>query len=93
MLRTNLLAAGFAAALGTAVLLAGPGTPAQGQPAQEPKPTQEITLTITGEPGTLPRYAVPDFIALSPDGGHRGRGAGRSARCCGTTSTSSASST
>ena len=67
MLRTNLLAAGFAAALGTAVLLAGPGTPAQGQPAQEPKPTQEITLTITGEPGTLARYAVPDLIAASPE--------------------------
>jgi TolB protein len=26
-----------------------------------------ISLTITGEPGALPRYAVPDFIPLSND--------------------------
>ena len=67
MLRTNLLAAGFAVALGTAVLLAGPGTPAPGTAGAGAEAQQEITLTITGEPGTLPRYAVPDFIALSPD--------------------------
>lgn len=68
MLRTNLLAAGFAAALGTAVLLAGQGTPAQAPPApQQPRPTQDIALTITGEPGTLARYAVPDFLAASPE--------------------------
>ncbi len=68
MLRTNLLAAGFAAALGTAVLLAGQGAPAQAPPSpQQPRPTQEIALTITGEPGTLARYAVPDFLAASPE--------------------------
>lgn len=68
MLRTHLLAAGLAAALGTAVLLAGQGNPAPGQQApREPKPTQDIALTITGEPGTLARYAVPDFIAASPE--------------------------
>ena len=64
MLRTNLLAAGFAAAVGTAVLLAGQAPPASQPP---PKPTQEIALTITGEPGTLARYAVPDFVAASPE--------------------------
>ena len=38
-------------------------TPAQ-PPAQQPS---AIELVITGEPGTPPRYAVPDFIALSPE--------------------------
>ena len=32
--------------------------------AQQPS---EIQLVISGEPGTPPRYAVPDFIALTPD--------------------------
>ena len=67
MLRTNLLAAGIAAALGTVVLLAGQQPSASPQQPQEPKPPQEIALTITGEPGTLARYAVPDFIAASPE--------------------------
>jgi TolB protein len=35
-------------------------TPAPQQPS-------EIQLVISGEPGTPPRYAVPDFVALSPD--------------------------
>ena len=33
-------------------------------PGQQPP---AVSLTITGEPGSLPRYAVPDFIALSAD--------------------------
>jgi TolB protein len=33
-------------------------------PAQQPS---EIATTITGEPGTPPRYAVPDFVAVTPD--------------------------
>jgi TolB protein len=33
-------------------------------PQQQPP---AVSLTITGEPGALPRYAVPDFIALSSD--------------------------
>ena len=33
-------------------------------PEQQPP---AVSLTITGEPGSLPRYAVPDFIALSSD--------------------------
>ena len=43
-----------------------PQTPA---PAVPPPPQQpsEIQLVISGEPGTPPRYAVPDFVALSPD--------------------------
>ncbi|HSK11276.1 MAG TPA: hypothetical protein VK911_16955 [Vicinamibacterales bacterium] len=68
MFRTNFLAAGFVAALGTAVLLGVQAPPSpQPPPQQPPRPTQDIALTITGEPGTLARYAVPDFIAASPD--------------------------
>ena len=39
---------------------AAPQTPTQQQPAA-------IELRITGEPGTAPRYAVPDFVATTPD--------------------------
>ena len=44
-------------------------------PQQPPPPTQtqpqqpsEVALVITGDPGTPPRLAVPDFVALSPAG-------------------------
>lgn len=40
------------------------------QPPPSPPPSQQqsdIQLTITGEPGSPPRYAVPDFVALSGD--------------------------
>ena len=39
------------------------------QPPATPPPQQptSIELRITGEPGTPPRLAVPDLIALSPD--------------------------
>jgi TolB protein len=37
--------------------------------SQQPTPTGETVLrtTITGEPGVPPHYAVPEFIALTPD--------------------------
>jgi TolB protein len=35
-------------------------------PASPPQPS-EIELVISGDPGAPPRYAVPDFIALTPD--------------------------
>jgi TolB protein len=37
--------------------------------AQQPAPQQpsEIGTVISGDPGTPPRYAVPDFVALTPD--------------------------
>ena len=37
--------------------------------SQQPAPTGETVLrtTITGEPGVPPHYAVPEFIALTPD--------------------------
>ncbi len=38
--------------------------PPQQQPPQQPP---EISLTITGGPGTPPHFAVPDFLALTND--------------------------
>ena len=40
--------------------------PAPPTPATAQQPST-IELVITGEPGTPPRYAVPDFVALTPD--------------------------
>jgi TolB protein len=39
------------------------------QPQQQPPPQQptDLAVVISGEPGTPPRYAVPDFVALTPD--------------------------
>jgi TolB protein len=48
-----------AAALGAA----GPQTP----PPEPPRQPTEVQLVIGGEPGTPPKYAVPDFLALSSD--------------------------
>ena len=41
------------------------------QPPAAPAPQQPsaIEVRITGEPGVAPRYAVPDFVALTPDVG------------------------
>jgi len=60
-----LLAVGALVAGGTLVS----GLQAPPPPQQQPPPKQptEVQITITGEPGAPPRYAVPDFIALSPD--------------------------
>src|SRR5688572_9632729 len=35
--------------------------------AQAPQQPSEVAVFISGDPGTPPRYAVPDFIAASPD--------------------------
>jgi TolB protein len=35
--------------------------------SQQPQQPPAVSLTITGEPGALPRYAVPDFLGLSAD--------------------------
>jgi len=37
------------------------------QQPQTPQQPSEIATTITGDPGTPPRFAVPDFIAATPD--------------------------
>jgi TolB protein len=60
MRRTTLaLACSLAACV--AVLLS-----AQAPPAGQQQPPA-VSLTITGEPGAMPRYAVPDFIPLTTD--------------------------
>lgn len=52
----------------TALLLALPQQQgSQGGQQQPPAQQQELQLSITGSPGALPHFAVPDFIALSPD--------------------------
>ena len=59
----NVLLGTLVAACCVVVLLAqAPQTP-----APSPQQPSEIQLVISGEPGTPPRYAVPDFVALSPD--------------------------
>ena len=60
---------GLTIALAAVVIAAPPQQPstppqAPGQQSQQPS---EVGLVITGDPGTPPRYAVPDFVALSPD--------------------------
>lgn len=52
------------------------------QPAPQPPPTQtqqprEIETTISGDPGSPPRYAVPDFVALTPDAAEAARTIGQ----------------
>jgi TolB protein len=63
MRRTTLaLACSVAAVVAAYITVVGAQAPA-GQPAQQQPPA--VSLTITGEPGALPRYAVPDFVPLS----------------------------
>ena len=53
----------------TALLLAASTfISARQQPAaQAPQQPSEVAVVISGDPGTPPRYAVPDFIAASPE--------------------------
>jgi TolB protein len=53
-------------------------TPAQ-QPAAAPPPQQpsEIAVVISGDPGTPPRYAVPDFVALTADAAEQAKTIGQ----------------
>src|SRR6185295_11046152 len=59
-----LLGVALAAAGVVALLAQATETPSTPQTPQQPS---EIQLVISGEPGTPPRFAVPDFVALSPD--------------------------
>src|SRR5215207_4780098 len=54
-------------ALGLACAAVGASTQAPPAAQQAPAQQSDIELSITGEPGAPPKYAVPDFIALSPD--------------------------
>ncbi|MGE0460071.1 MAG: Tol-Pal system beta propeller repeat protein TolB [Vicinamibacterales bacterium] len=60
------LAAGVAVLLG-AVALAAQQPPAPPSPPASQQQAREVEVRITGEPGTPPRLAVPDLLALSPD--------------------------
>ncbi|HEY6359634.1 MAG TPA: Tol-Pal system beta propeller repeat protein TolB [Vicinamibacterales bacterium] len=59
-----IMAAVAAATLIPADSMQAPQEPPAAPAAQQPS---EIELKITGDPGTPPRYAVPDFVALTPD--------------------------
>ena len=63
--RSFALALTAPAACAAAIIASAP----QGAPQTPPqgKPQTEITFRIAGEPGALPRYAVPEFVALSGD--------------------------
>ena len=66
--RWTLTAAAAAVVLFT---LAAHGQQPQGTPA--PQQPSEVAVVISGEPGTPPRYAVPDFVALTPDAADVGK--------------------
>lgn len=58
----------FSIVLVVAVVAAGLGAAtAQQTPAAPPAQPTSVELRITGDPGTPPRLAVPDLVALSPD--------------------------
>src|SRR5688500_20122822 len=66
-----LVAGALVVALVVVTLVAG-GLQASGQQPQQaapaaPQQPSEIAVVISGDPGTPPRYAVPEFIALTPD--------------------------
>ena len=61
-LSTTVIVAG---AVTAAVAIGAPQEPAA-TPPQGQQPS-EVAVVITGDPGTPPRYAVPDFVALTPD--------------------------
>jgi TolB protein len=58
--------ASTAAAFAFVSLSAGPQTPTQ-PPAPSPQQPSDVITTINSGDGAPPRFAVPDFIALSPD--------------------------
>lgn len=62
----------FVAALAAAVVVHAvqppPPQPPPSQPPTQPPPQpSELVFTISGGPGVPPRYAVPDFVALTDD--------------------------
>jgi len=59
----RLVAAGLIMGLAAVTAQQPPQASTVQQPLQQPS---EVELRITGDPGTPPRYAVPDFVALNP---------------------------
>jgi len=56
--------AAVSVALGVVAVLVMPPVPGAARQAQQPS---SVAVVISGEPGTPPRYAVPDFVALTPE--------------------------
>ena len=54
-------------AASAALVLGAQGQPPAAPPQDQPRQPSEITFTINGPPGLPPKYAVPDFIALTND--------------------------
>lgn len=63
-MRRNVLVLAMSLAAAAVLVITGHAAQSTATPQQQPP---AVSLTITGEPGALPRYAVPDFIALSSD--------------------------
>src|SRR4029453_19506390 len=61
-LTTSMMAASVALTLAQGV--PPPGAPQQPQP---PRQQGEVSISIEGPPGLPPKYAVPDFLALTND--------------------------
>ena len=56
------------AALAVATAVAGAAAP-----QQVPEQPSEVAVVISGDPGTPPRYAVPDFVAVNPEAAEAAR--------------------
>jgi TolB protein len=63
----------LAAAVLAAVAAAAQQPPAPQQPPAQPQQPSEIETVITGDPGTPPRYAVPDFVAATAEAAEAAR--------------------
>jgi TolB protein len=61
-------------AAATVAVIAAPAIRAAVRQAQQPS---EVAVVISGDSGTPPRYAVPDFVALTPDAADAGRTIGQ----------------
>src|SRR5688572_15773656 len=56
----------FATLTGMSARQAPTETP-QTPPTAAPQQPSEVAVVISGDPGTPPRYAVPDFVAATPE--------------------------
>jgi TolB protein len=67
--RTGALSIAASSVVAVAVLASSQQPPPQQAPAAQAPAQQpsEVSLVINGDSGTPPRYAVPDFVALTPE--------------------------
>jgi TolB protein len=66
-MKLRILSSTVLAVCAAAVLAAQQQTPPPAPAQEQPKQPTELQLVINGAPGVPPKYAVPDFIALSND--------------------------